>query len=310
VSVAIVMYHYVRPIAGSPWPGVRGRELDEFRGQLAWLRRNRTPVGMDDVVAACTSGAALPPDAVLLTFDDGLRDHHAHVLPLLVDAGVPAAFYPPSGPLAEPTVLDVHRIQFVLAAGADPDALADELDELVVARGLADPADLRARYARPSRWDPAGTVYVKRVLQTGLPAAARRELTGALFGRFVTADEAGFAAELYCGPAELRELVEAGMHLGSHTHSHGWLTDLDADGVRAELVRSLVPLRAAGVDLDAGWTLSYPYGGHDDTTVAVARELGCVAAVTIEVREAEPGVDDPLRLPRLNTNDLPLRADA
>jgi peptidoglycan/xylan/chitin deacetylase (PgdA/CDA1 family) len=308
VSVAIVMYHYVRPIADSPWPGVKGREVEEFRGQLAWLRRHRTPVSMEDVVAAATAGAELPPDAALLTFDDGLRDHHAHVLPALVEAGVPAAFFPPSGPLTEPRVLDVHRIQFVLAAGADPDVLADELDAAIAARGLGDVTVLRERFAHPSRWDPAETVYVKRVLQRGLPAAARRELTGDLFARFVAADEAGFAAELYCGPAELRELVEAGMHLGSHTHSHGWLTDLDADGVRDELTRSLAPLREAGVDTTAGWTLSYPYGGHDDTTVAVARELGCTVAVTIEVREAVPGADDALRLPRLNTNDLPLRA--
>ena len=305
MSVAIVMYHYVRPIAGSRWPGVKGREVGEFAGQLAWLRDNRTLVAMEDVVAAWTVGAELPDDAAVLTFDDGLRDHHAHVLPLLADAGVPAAFFPPSGPLAEPSVLDVHRIQFVLAAGADPDVLASELDAMIAARGLGDVADLRARFAHASRWDPAGTVYVKRVLQRGLPAAARRALTGDLFARFVTGDEAAFASELYCGPGELRELVEAGMHLGSHTHTHGWLDDLDAGGVRDELVRSLVPLRAAGVDTDAGWTLSYPYGGHDDTTVAVARELGCVAAVTIEVREAQPGVDDALRLPRLNTNDLP-----
>jgi peptidoglycan/xylan/chitin deacetylase (PgdA/CDA1 family) len=308
VSLAIVMYHYVRPIAGSPWPGVRGREVTEFAGQLAWLRRNRTLVAMEDVVSAWTAEGDLPADAALLTFDDGLRDHHAHVLPLLAEADVPAAFFPPSGPLAERRVLDVHRIQFVLAAGTDPDVLAAELDARIEERGLGDVTALHERFAHPSRWDPPGTVYVKRVLQRGLPAAARRDLTGDLFARFVTADEAGFAAELYCGPAELRDLVDAGMHLGSHTHSHGWLTDLDADGVRDELTQSLAPLRAAGVDTAAGWTLSYPYGGHDDTTVAVARELGCTAAVTIEVREAAPGVDDALRLPRLNTNDLPLRA--
>ncbi len=308
MSVAIVMYHYVRPIAGSRWPGIKGRELSEFRGQLDWIRRNRTPVSMEDVVAAWTAGADLPGDAVLLTFDDGLRDHHAHVLPLLAEAGTPGAFFVSSGPLEEHRVLDVHRIQFVLAAGADPEELARELDAAIAARSLGDVAALRARFAHASRWDPAGTVYVKRVLQRGLPAPARRELTGALFARFVTTDEAAFAAELYCGLAELRDLAAAGMHLGSHAHTHGWLTDLDADGVRDELVRSLAPLRAAGVDTATGWTHAYPYGGHDDTTVAVARELGCTAAVTIEVREAVPGADDALRLPRLNTNDLPTAA--
>lgn len=307
MTTAIIMYHYVRPIAGSEWSGLKGRETVEFRGQLDWLRKNRTIVAMEDVVAAWNHGATLPDDAALLTFDDGLRDHHDIVLPILEAEGVSAAFFPPSGPLVDSRVLDVHRIQFVLAAGADPVILARELDELIIARGLGDVAALRARFARPSRWDPAETVYVKRVLQRGLPAAARRDLTGDLFARFVSSDETGFAAELYCGAEELRNLHEAGMHLGSHTHSHGWLTDLEAETVRDELLRSLGPLREAGVRTEDGWTLSYPYGGFDEVTVAVARGLGCHLAVGMEVREAEVATDDPLRLPRLNTNDLPLR---
>lgn len=307
MTTAIIMYHYVRPIAGSAWPGLKGRETTEFRGQLDWLLRNRTIVSMEDVVAAWTRGAALPEDATLLTFDDGLRDHHDVVLPILEAEGVSAAFFPPSGPLTGSGVLDVHRIQFVLAAGADPVVLARELDELIAARDLGDVAALRARFARPSRWDPAETVYVKRVLQRGLPSTARRDLTGDLFTRFVSTDEDGFAAELYCGPEELKDLHEAGMHLGSHTHSHGWLTDLDAGTVREELLRSLGPLRDAGVRTDEGWTLSYPYGGFDDVTVSVARDLGCHLAVGMEVREADVATDDALRLPRLNTNDLPLR---
>jgi peptidoglycan/xylan/chitin deacetylase (PgdA/CDA1 family) len=302
----IVMYHYVRPIAGSSWPGVKGRELDELRGQLAWLRANRRIVGMDEVVAAIDAGEDLGEGAALLTFDDGLRDHHAHVLPLLVDAGVSAAFYPSSGPLTDGEVLDVHRIQFILATGADPVELAARIDAHVRDRELGDVDGFRARYAQPSRWDPAERVYVKRMLQRGLPDTERRALTGELFAAFVTADEAAFVAELYCSRDELRELRDAGMHLGSHTRTHRWLSALEAEEQRAELVHCRTLLDELGVDTSGGWTLAYPYGDHDDTTVAIARELGCTAAVTIEVRSARLTDDDPLRLPRLNTNDLPL----
>ena len=306
----IVMYHYVRPIAGSAWPEVKGRELAEFEGQLAWLRANRRIVGMDEVVAALTAGESLGPGAALLTFDDGLRDHYEHVLPLLVDAGVSAAFYPSSGPLSDGEVLDVHRVQFILAAGADPTVLAERIDTHLRDHGASesDIAALRARFATPSRWDPAERVYVKRMLQRGLPTPQRRALTAELFAEHVSRDEAAFVSELYCSRDELRALREAGMHLGSHTRTHRWMSDLDADEQRAELEHALTLLDELGVPTSQGWTLAYPYGDHDDTTVEVAASLGCVAAVTIEVRSAELAGEHALRLPRLNTNDLPLSA--
>jgi len=194
----------------------------------------------------------------------------------------------------------------VLAAGADPVTMAAQIDEHVRTHGLGDVEQLRGRFAKPSRWDPAERVYVKRMLQRGLPIAERRALTATLFAEHVTHDEAGFVAELYCSRTELRELREAGMHLGSHTRTHPWMSGLDADVQHAELAHCLTLLEELGVDTADGWTLAYPFGDHDATTTEVAAALGCVAAVTIEARLAVPGRDDPLRLPRRNTNDLPL----
>jgi hypothetical protein len=221
---------------------------------------------------------------------------------------VSAAFYPSSGPLSDGEVLDVHRVQFILAAGADPLTLADRIDAHLRDHGTseADITALRTRFARPSRWDPAERVYVKRMLQRGLPTSQRRALTAELFAEHVSRDEPAFVAELYCSREELRELRDAGMHLGSHTRTHRWMSDLAADEQRAELEHALALLDDLGVPTSQGWTLAYPYGDHDDATVEVAASLGCVAAVTIEVRSAELPREHALRLPRLNTNDLPL----
>ena len=45
------------------------------------------------VAAALSGGPQLPPDAVLLTFDDGHDDHHRYVLPMLADRGLPGTFF-------------------------------------------------------------------------------------------------------------------------------------------------------------------------------------------------------------------------
>jgi peptidoglycan/xylan/chitin deacetylase (PgdA/CDA1 family) len=58
--------------------------VDDLVRQFSWLRDNNyRVVSMSDVIAARSGGAALPPKAVLLTFDDGYASFHTHVLPLL-----------------------------------------------------------------------------------------------------------------------------------------------------------------------------------------------------------------------------------
>ena len=59
--------------------------------QFAWLRANGFhPVSVDQILAARNGGAPLPPNAILLTFDDGFKDAYTRVFPLLKLFGYPA----------------------------------------------------------------------------------------------------------------------------------------------------------------------------------------------------------------------------
>ena len=51
--------------------------------------------------------------------------------------------------------------------------------------------------------------------------------------------------------------------------------------------------------------MCYPYGAYNDKTISILRELGAVVGVTTEVRAASIERDNPLTLPRLDTNDFP-----
>jgi poly-beta-1,6-N-acetyl-D-glucosamine N-deacetylase len=58
---------------------------------FSWLQANNYhPVTFGAVVASRYEGKPLPPRAVLLTFDDGFKSHHAKVLPLLKAFNYPA----------------------------------------------------------------------------------------------------------------------------------------------------------------------------------------------------------------------------
>ena len=60
------------------------------------------------------SKAVRAPGGVLLTFDDGLRDHAEFVLPALQARGLFGLFYVCSGPAMAGRILDVHKVHLAL----------------------------------------------------------------------------------------------------------------------------------------------------------------------------------------------------
>jgi peptidoglycan/xylan/chitin deacetylase (PgdA/CDA1 family) len=98
-------------------------------------------------------------------------------------------------------------------------------------------------------------------------------------------------------------MVQAGMTIASHGYDHYWLATLPAEQQRREIQRSLAFLAELGQATNR-WIFSYPYGSHNDSLLTIARELGCCVGLTTVVGLATAG-DDPLLLPRLDTNDLP-----
>ena len=172
-ALTIVMYHYVRDLAGSRYPEIKGRTIEEFESQLDWLTRNYVICSTRDVVAAVRGERALPPNACLLTFDDGLLDHFTVVFPRLARRNLTASFYPPVAAAAQRTVLDTHKIHFILAVAPDHAALARRVRGLIDAHRaegeVPSAATLWEQWARPSRFDTADVTFIKRVLQRGLP---------------------------------------------------------------------------------------------------------------------------------------------
>ncbi len=311
--LTIVTFHYVRDLARSRYPAIKGLETEGFRGQLDYMQRHYRVVGTDAVLAAAAGEADLPDCAAWLTFDDGLADHYETVFPLLRERGLSGAFFPPVRPLTEKIVLDVHKIHFILAASPDIGRLRQRLLTMMAENrteyDLAPDQDYVSRYEKPGRYDPAPVVFVKRMLQKGLPEQLRPKMVDALFTEFVTRDETAFAEELYLTPGNLREMRAAGMGVGGHGDSHCWLDTLAEEDLAAEVDRTVAFLTGLGVPKDR-WIMCYPHGGYNDRAKALVKARGGVVGLTVEGGLADLGAGDPLALPRLDTNDLPKTADA
>lgn len=307
--LTIVMYHYIRDFARTRYPGIKGLDLAGFRRQLDHLATRYDIVRMEDVIAAVESGTELPPEAALLTFDDGYAEHYDIVFPMLHDRGIQGSFFPPLAPVVDGTLLDVNRVHFILASVDSSHRLAEAIDEEIAAAGdredLRSVADYRAEWAHANRFDDADTIYVKRMLQTALPGDLRAEIAGRMFERFVSVDEAAFAGELYISRDQARLMVDCGMYFGSHGRSHHWLNRVDHGTRVVEIDESLTFLADIGMPVDDHWVMCYPFGGWDEELVALLRERKCSVGLTTEVATAQIGSDDPLKLPRYDTNDFP-----
>jgi len=91
-GITILTYHRVGGGTGGPVDlGVA-----EFREQLAVLAEHCRVLGLDEAVGELQTGPGCA-DGVVLTFDDGTADFADHVVPALVDAGLPALLYLASG---------------------------------------------------------------------------------------------------------------------------------------------------------------------------------------------------------------------
>ena len=55
-DLSIIMYHYVRPIKISKFPGLKGREVSEFCSQLDYLEENYNFVSVDETNCSIKTG--------------------------------------------------------------------------------------------------------------------------------------------------------------------------------------------------------------------------------------------------------------
>ena len=92
---------YYHMVTDEPAPHVRPlyrfRTRREFERDLEWLLRRYRPLSLDELLRAQAGEGTLPDKAFLLTFDDGFREMHDVVMPILLAKGAPAVFFVTSG---------------------------------------------------------------------------------------------------------------------------------------------------------------------------------------------------------------------
>lgn len=110
-----IMYHYVRK-SDEKFPFFRYLSVENFRKQLEYFEKKFGFVRYEDFIALKQDLSIFErmKGKILLSFDDGFKDHYDFVLPELLKRGLFGLFFISTGVYEKRKALDVHRIHYLL----------------------------------------------------------------------------------------------------------------------------------------------------------------------------------------------------
>ena len=297
------MYHYVRDVERTPFPGIKGASVAEFRRHVALVKETFETPGLEDCIAFLRGELKSDRNLCILTFDDGLREHHDTVAEILVDEGVPGAFFLPTAALEDHEVLAVHMNHFLLAFLGTTEFRA-HFEKAATDLGISlpdepTPAQVKAAY----RWDDDETARFKYLVNHQLAPSTSERILAHVFPE-VLGDPVEFAKSLYVDWDMARSMQQSGLHVGGHSHRHKVLASLSDDDGRSDLERCRDLLSA---NLGTGSRgFAYPYGKpatYTEGTIADLDELGfsCAFNTTVDLGRSGTSVWE---IPRIDPKDL------
>lgn len=299
------MYHYVRPDMTAPPFDYYHLDLEDFRKQLDYFESEYGFVDRDKFDRFVTGERSMAPNGVVLTFDDGLRDHYEHVYPELESRGLWGIFFVPIEPYIEQKILDVHRVH-VLLGSFEANTLLNSLQNIVDEQMVLDEqTEAFKKNTYSSQSGAEETKEVKRILNVYLSQEQRRQVLTQLEDS-LSINTA--VTDYYASPESLRTMKENGMVVGAHTVTHPVLAELSASKQRHEINKSLELLSdKLGTAVDM---FCYPYGKDytfTEDTLSILRSTDVLAAFTTEVGDVS-SVDisqTPYQLPRHDCTSFP-----
>jgi peptidoglycan/xylan/chitin deacetylase (PgdA/CDA1 family) len=226
---------------------------ESLRAQLRLLKKHYRVISPEHFLAWLRGEDALPPLAVLLTCDDGLKNVMSAMLPVLHAEELRCLFFVTGASVEnEPGMLWYEEL-YLLIKSAPSGPLA--IEEAGIRAQCPNDFGRRAFWwdlvQAMSELDPQTRRCVLETLRHkfGVAESWRAELQ---------AEDPDFQRFFLLSLEDVRKLAAEGMSIGAHTQSHPLLARLSDIRAQAEICQSR-ELLADALGLEV-WALAYPFG--------------------------------------------------
>jgi peptidoglycan/xylan/chitin deacetylase (PgdA/CDA1 family) len=228
---------------------------EQFEADLVFLKRNFEVVSIRDL----ESGSA-PPNAVVLTFDDGLRECFAVVRPLLLRHGLPCAFFISPTHLGDARMFPFERASLAL----------DRLQRMEAADRSRALERIGALLGQPFADVPALARWLTAWIRT---LEEHEEATLDEVCEIAGVDVAGYLREVrpYLTADEVRILAGDGFTIGGHGLRHVALGAFPPEVVRREILESCQAVAALTGEERVPFAFPFDADGVDRELLAELR---------------------------------------
>jgi peptidoglycan/xylan/chitin deacetylase (PgdA/CDA1 family) len=252
---------------------------DVFRRHVMHLRRHATFVDLDTFLAPTNTDPGTP--VITVTFDDGYATFVDEIVPILSAFEVPAAWFVPTA-----------------LVGGDELLWFDQVSARIF-YSRRDSVEFQGRQWRLRSWNrPYVAAAITRALKQQTPDVRERDIAD--LARQLETPTLALDRCRLVSPARLKALDPSLVTVGSHSHTHPQLSQVDDAALTAELVVSKQRLEE--------WIerpvrhFAFPSGDYSERVVQAVRDAGYASAWTTEARFRSKG-DDLYRMPRVPIDD-------
>jgi len=265
-DVLILAYHRVKDI-----DDLDAYEFDaelvsaseaDFHWQMSFVKKNYNPIRFSDFIDYLDGKKSLPPNPLIVTFDDGFEDNYSVVFPILKQLDVPATIFISSDYIGKTETFWFDWVVYLLKK-APPGTV--HLPDI--------PLDLTIDASSDSKISAVDILLgALKQVSNQVRLQTIKDLERQLG---LSQPVEGFAESRPMTWSQVREMSEWGVEFGSHSVTHPILSQLDNDELWHEITNSKqVIAEQTGCTCEV---IAYPVGGactYDQRVLDMVKKSG------------------------------------
>ena len=274
----IITYHYVRPNSRH-YPYFNNFSFLNFKKQLDMMQKKFYFLSKEQFLKNILKNSKI--SGIVLTFDDGLKDHYRYVLPELQRRNLWGIFYIPFNILKFNKILPVHKIH-ILKGRFGSKKILDDILKFYPQYKKFQLINSFEKEVYKSNKHKVNDIKLKKLLNFYVKYNDLDNILQFLFNKYKL-NEIKIFNEFYLNNKDIKKINSSGNIIGAHTMSHKVLSRLNSADQYYELSESLRTLK--NLKIKKPYLFAYPYGyrsSYNNTTITHLKKLGYHSAVIFD----------------------------